>query len=152
MSHPTPAMLRFDTPPRRPPPCSKRAGRSARYVRVSRATPDRIIARFAALKPTTTAATSNETWALKICWQRASTTGLRNPKRKELLVLLKKAAERAETTAAARSKEASMATPAAGAAVARQETQVLKEPARSGLGGEVPQRLVESPYVPTCAL
>ena len=145
-------MLRFDTPPRRPPPCSKSRRVCAHYPRVSRATPDRIIARFAALKPTTTAATSNETWALMIAWSRASTTALGNPERKELLVLLKKAAERAEATAAARSKEASMATPAAGAAVARQETQVLKEPARSELGGEVSARLDDSPYVLPCAL
>ena len=145
-------MLRFDTPPRRPPPCSKSRRVSARYTRVSRATPDRVIARFAALKPTTTAATSNETWALMIMWQRASTTGLLNPERKVLLARLEKAAKRAEATAAARSKEASMATPAAGAAVARQETQVLKEPARSDLGGEEPTWLVGSPHVLPCAI
>ena len=145
-------MLRFDTPPRRPPPCAPSRRVRARHARVSRATPDRIIARFAARKPTTTAATSNETWALMIAWSRASTTALGNPKRKELLVLLKKAAERAEATAAARSKEASKATPAAGAAVARQETQVPKEPARSDLGGEEPAWLVGSPHVLPCAI
>ena len=123
-----------------------------RYTRVSRATPDRIIARFAALKPTTTAATSNETWALMIIWQRASTTGLLNPERKVLLARLEKAAKRAEATAAARPKEVKMATPAAGAPVARQETQVLKEPARSDLGGEEPTWLVGSPYVIPCAI
>ena len=145
-------MLRFDTPPRRPPPCSKSRRVSARYTRVSRATPDRIIARFAALKPTTTAATSNETWALMIFWQRASTTGLLNPERKVLLARLEKAAKRAEATAAARPKEDNMATPVAGAPVARQETQVLKEPARTDPCAEVSQWLADSPSVPSCAI
>ena len=45
-----------------------------------------------------------------------------------------------------------MATPAVGTPVVCQETQVLKELARSQLGGEVSTRFVGSLCVPPCAL
>ena len=145
-------MVPLEPPPQRSPPCPKSRRGGVRYARVSRATPDRLFARIVAIKPTTSAATSNETWVLNIFHGLASTTSIYNPKRKKMVVLLEKAAERAEAAAAARTKEVKMATPAVNVPVARQETQVLKEPARSDLVGEVSQWLVCNMYVPPCAL
>ena len=149
---PVVAMEPFELAPQRSPPCPKSRRRSVRYMPVSRKTPDRLFARIAAHKPSTTVRRVVEAWALKIFHGRASTMSIHEPKRKELIALLESAAERAEAAAAARTEEVKMATPAAGAPVARQETQVLKEPARSGLGGEEPVWLVGSPYVPLCAI
>ena len=110
-------MLPFELPKQRSPPCPKSRRGSVRYPRVSRKTPDKLLARIAALKPTTTAAVDNEAWALKIFHLRASTISIHEPKRKELIALLESAAERAEAANAERTEEVKMATPAAGAPV-----------------------------------
>ena len=136
----------------RSPPCPKSRRGSVRYARVSRVTPDKLVARVARHKPTMDAVADNSAWAIKITHAKACSTALDNPERKKLLFFLEKSAERAEAAAAVGSKEMLMATPAACVPVARQETEVLEEPARLELGAEVSAWLDFSPCVPPCAI
>ena len=118
----------------RSPPCPKARRGSVKYCAVSRVTPDKFLARIAAHMPTMDAAFDNQAWAVKIWHRRACGAPLSGKKRDALLARLEEAAKRAEADAAPRAKVGCMATPAAVAPVARQETEFL-EPARGAERG-----------------
>ena len=134
----------------RSPPCPKARRGFVKYKAVSRVTPDKFLARIEANRPTMGTAVDNKAWALFFLHRSACGASLKGEKRAALLVRLETAAKCAETEAALRAKVGGMATPAAVAPVARQETEFLKEPARSELGAEVSERFAVGPHVPPC--
>ena len=121
----------------RSPPCSPRRIQSARYARVSRVTPDKLLARLLTRIPTTAEPTTLSEWSIMILYQKACKPADVNPRRQQMISILEKKAEALEKTVTEPRLVAHMATPAVGARVARQETEIVKAPTRAVFDSDV---------------
>ena len=82
----------------RSPPCSPRRIQSARYARVSRVTPDKLLARLLTRIPTTAEPTTLSEWSIMILYQKACKPADVNPRRQQMISILEKKAEALEKT------------------------------------------------------
>ena len=124
-------------PRERPPPCSPRRIQAARYARVSSVTPDKLLTRLEAHIPTTALVGDASVWSFMILYKKACKPADVNPQRQQIISIMEKKVEAFEKTVTEPRLVAHMATPAVGARVARQETEIVKAPTRAVFDSDV---------------